>query len=266
MSRTVASVLVAVAVSALPGCGLLGLAVAGSGFVVEQEYAIEGFEAVEAGSGFELDLRPGDAYAVVVRADDNILPHVSVSREGGRLLVTLEPGYAYLPTCLRALVTLPSLAELELTGGARGCVAEGFRISGRFSLAVSGGSRVSVNGLECGSLAMELSGGSAVAGEVLCPRGETMLTLSGGSGIGPLRGQTAGMALEQSGGGSTDLSGFLAQSAAVTLSGGAEARVSVASSLNVSLSGGSSLEYRRYDGGPAFAAVVVTGGSRLVSF
>ena len=266
MSRIFAGALAIVGALFVTGCGILGLSIVGSGFVVEQRYGLEGFDTVDVGSGFNVDVQLGVGFGVSIRTDDNILPHVTVRQEGSRLVVGLAPGYAYLPTTLRAIVTLPGLARLDLSGGSVGYVAEGFHTTGVFGLSLSGGSSASVGPLECGDFDAELSGGSRLAGEIRCSRGQAVLTLSGGSEIGSLTGEAALMTLDQSGGGRTDLSGFTAQDAVVTLSGGSRARVSVTATLGVELSGGSSLEYRGFDGAPAIVGLVITGGSEITVY
>lgn len=144
-----------------------------------------------------------------------------------------------------------------------GFVASGFVAPATLRLRLSGGSRASIGTLDCEALDAELSGGSTMAGEISCGSGRARLVLSGGSGVGPLAGDCGSLTLEQSGGGRTDLAGFAALTGDITLSGGAVARVNVSSTLEADLSGGSTLEYRRYASAPSIVGLGVSGGSQI---
>ena len=56
MSRFAVSVFALLAVLALTGCEFFGLGVVGSGYVVEEVYKYQDFTAVDAGSGFDVDV------------------------------------------------------------------------------------------------------------------------------------------------------------------------------------------------------------------
>lgn len=265
MIRRMGLGLVLAAVFAVTGCGFLGIGVTGSGFVTEETWVLKSVDEVESGSGFSVDVLPGDTWSVVVRTDDNILPHVEVTQIGSRVVIGLESGF-YLPTTLRATVTLPALAALELSGGSVGYVAPGFEPQVSLTLGLSGGSSASVGPIDAGSAHADLSGGSTLSGELRCPGGEVTLVLSGGSQVGSLRGEASALVLEQSGGGSSDLSAFAAVDGRVVLSGGSVAQVAVASTLDVELSGGSVLAYDAGVTGPVIVRLEISGGSEITTF
>ena len=252
--------------AAFSGCGAGGWFVVGSGVAAEQAIDLTGFTAVSAGSGFSVDIRKGDSFGVVVRADDNVLPHVRATLEGERLVLALEPGFSYWTTMLQASVTLPELRGVAFSGGVTASVGEGFSTAGTLSVSLSGGSRLATASVACGGLGADLSGGSVLSGAVSCPLGAAELTLSGGSEVRSLTGATLTLDLVHSGGGRSDLSGLSADTAQIELAGGAAATVSVQSSLSATLSGGSFINYRRYEAGPVVTAVEVSGGSSISSY
>ena len=55
----------------LAGCGVVSIT--GSGNVVTQEEAITGFDRLDVSQGFQVDVRQGDTFSVVIRVDDNLV-------------------------------------------------------------------------------------------------------------------------------------------------------------------------------------------------
>ena len=82
---------------------------------------------------------------------------VKVSKTGTKLTIGLKPG-SYQSVTLKAEITLPELHELQLSGGTHGQVDD-FTFSHDFSLELSGGSRIEVEG-EGTDLVINASGGS----------------------------------------------------------------------------------------------------------
>jgi hypothetical protein len=257
---------VATLVPSLGGCGFLNLFLPGSGVLVTESRDLEGFVSVDASSGFRVDIEPGQASALLLQTDDNVMPHVRASVVGGTLVLAVEPGHLTLPTTLRASVCMPELRGLTLSGGSAAEVAPGFGTAATLTASLSGGSRAALGAIACGGLAMELSGGSTLGGTVSCPEGSAVLTLTGGSQVSSLAGEAASLDIEQSGGGDSDVSAFGVRDAVVDLSGGAVARVDAERHMTVSLSGGSRLLYRVHQAGPTITAIDISGGSSLVTF
>ena len=260
------SLFVLLALAALAGCRIADWLVLGSGIVVDQASDLAGFTAIDAGSGFSVDAQRGESFSILLRTDDNVLPHVRVLLEGERLVLSLEPGFSTWPTVLHASVTMPDLRGIGLSGGSVATVAAGFETVGTFAAALSGGSRLSLTSLSCAALRADLSGGSDIDGAITCPGGAAELALSGGSRVRALSGEAGTLGIDQSGGSTSDLSQLIAETADVTLSGGSVATVSVQSSLTANLSGGSRLSYRRYEAGPAITAIDASGGSSISSY
>jgi hypothetical protein len=254
-----------VAIVAVGGCNVGGWGL-GSGVVVEETMDVSGFTTVAASSGFAVDIQPGTDYSVTIRTDDDVMPHVLASLVDTALELSLETGYWYNATVLRATITLPTLSGLVLSGGSQAYVSAGFDSTKTFSARLSGGSHTTLQGLSTEDLALELSGGSSLNGAMACPCGDVRAVLSGGSRITALDGVANRLTVEQSGGGETDLSGLTADSANVTLSGGSRVKVNAKTGLAARLSGGSSLAYRLYEAGPAITALEISGGSSLAPF
>jgi hypothetical protein len=141
----------------LPGAGTT---IRGSGNVVTREEAITGFDNLEVSHSFEVDVRQGEPYSVVIRVDDNLVEHLHVAKDGNMLVIGLEPGrsYSILDATLEADVTMPQLTGADLSGAShlQGDVEAGdvtFKLAGASSVALSGSAEDLTLGVEGGSQA-----------------------------------------------------------------------------------------------------------------
>jgi hypothetical protein len=232
--------------AALSGCGAAGWwLVVGSGVAAEQVVDASGFTSVSAGSGFSVEIAKGDAFAVVVRTDDNVLPHVRASLDGDRLVLGLEPGLSYWTTVLHASITMPELRGMSFAGGVTASVGDGFSTESTLSVALSGGSRLTMASVACGGLDVDLSGGSFLSGAASCPLGAATLVLAGGSRLTMASVACGGLDVDLSGGSVLDGAASCPQGAAtLVLAGGSEVRslVGSAATLNLMHSGGGRAE------------------------
>jgi hypothetical protein len=101
----------------LGGCGgVLGGAsreVTGSGNLVSKDYDLSGFETIDAGSNFNVNVTRGDGFAVKVTADDNMIDNLRVTSSGGKLTLGLKPGaWSLNNVTMKAEVTLPALKSV----------------------------------------------------------------------------------------------------------------------------------------------------------
>jgi hypothetical protein len=135
-----------------------GSTIRGSGNVVTQEEAITGFDRLDVSQGFQVDVRQGDTFSVVIRADDNLVEHVQVAKEGSTLVIGLKRSLSYSlqNVTLEADVTMPELTRADLSGGShlRGDVE-----AGDVTFNLSGGSHVTLSG-SAGNLTVDADGGS----------------------------------------------------------------------------------------------------------
>ena len=155
MKRTVIAVL-AVLTVLLAGCS--GASLVRSGRIVTREETFTGFDKLDVGHGFEVDVRQAEDFSVVVRVDDNVEQYLEVAKRGSTLQIGLDSNLITLRTTLEAEITMPELTGLELSGGSD-VVATGFESSKPLDLDVSGGSEVTLTG-SAGDVTMDASGGS----------------------------------------------------------------------------------------------------------
>jgi hypothetical protein len=132
--------------------------VIGSGNLQTREESFSGFEVVEIGSGFGVEVTQASSYHIQVTADDNVLNYVQVSKTGNTLSIRLQPGMSFQATALRAEITMPDLQELQFSGGTNGTAMD-FVLAHDFRVELSGGSALRMEG-EAGDLDADCSGGS----------------------------------------------------------------------------------------------------------
>jgi hypothetical protein len=212
--------------------------VSGSGAVVTQERALSGFDRVQAGQSFQVDIRQGEKFGVVVHIDEELVEYLEVTKRGDTLRISLRPDYSYQTgnATMQAEVTMPELTGLDL----------------------SGASRATVTGFESGkALGVELSGSSSLRGTIRA--GDTTVDVSGSSQV-TLDGSARDLTVRASGSSAVNLSDFPAADASVQSSGASEVRVSVNGRLQVNASGASQVSYH---GDPTLTRVETSGSSSL---
>jgi len=211
--------------------------VVGSENLVTQEKFFSDFSVVEVGSGFEVEITQSSSYSIKITADDNILDYVEVFKTSNTLTIRLKLGYSYQSVTLRAKITMPTLYELELSGGTHGTV-EGFSSSHE--------------------VVLDLSGGSSLTGDFTTSE-DGRFTLSGGSTLS-IDGAVNDLRISASSGSHLELSDFTIHNANVDLSGGSHATINLDGRLDADLSGGSSL---LYIGDPTMGDINTSGGSTV---
>ncbi len=157
----------------LPGIG----GVTGSGTPVTETPSITGFTSVSAAMGFRVEITEASTYSVRVTVDDNVVDKLRVTKTGDTLSIALDPGI-YTFTSLRAVVSMPDIEGLELSGGSRGSIS-GFVGLASLDLELSGGSHVDVEG-SASDLTVDASGGSILDLSGF-PVNDAEITFSGGS-------------------------------------------------------------------------------------
>ena len=220
----------------LAGCRVVSLT--GSGNVVTQEEAITGFDRLDVSQGFQVDVRQGDTFSVVIRVDDNLVEHLQVVKEGNTLKIGLKPGTSYDSerVTLEADVTMPELTGLDLRGGSHATI-KGFKSAKALDAVLSGGCHLQGD-VEAGAATFDLSGGSHV-------------TLSGSAGD---------LTIDADGGSHAKLADLAVVDASVDASGGSHATVSPSGRLDAVAKGGSHV---RYVGAPTLGTIDADGSSSV---
>lgn len=238
------------------GCSVLGV-VKGSGNLITRSYDLSGFSRVSASSTFHVEITQADSFSVSVTMDDNMPDYVEVAKEGDTLELGLKLGYSFTTANLTAVVTMPRLDGLTLSGASRGVVS-GFGSSVSFSLNVSGASQATLAGMTADDLSIDVSGASRVNGDIAA-KGPATIKATGASTV-TLGGKAKDITLECSGASSANLATFPVGNAQVNISGASSATWSPSGKLSGDISGASHLYYL---GAPTLGDINTSGGSSV---
>ncbi len=237
--RLALAVLVFVIAAAALACAGCGGSVIGSGNLVTKQYDFKDFTRLEVSHAFEVEITRGDTFKVEVTVDDNIVDRLRVEQTGTTVKIGMESGINFGTTTQRAVVVLPELEAVSLSGASKGGVA-GFESTKGLDVGVSGASNLSLTGIRAGDTRFDVSGASKVAGDLR--GGDVRMGASGASQI-LLQGSGNDGDLEASGASKLLLNGFELVTADVTVSGASSATVNVSRTLDADASGASSIEY-----------------------
>lgn len=229
--------LLAVIVSSVSLTGCIMDGIHGSGDSVTTKYDFKDFTSVAVGYGCETVIEKGDSYSVEVVVNENLKEYLDVYQKGDEIVIRMKGMRSYSSLNLKAIITMPEIKSLSLSGGSRVNLKGEFTTASNIYLALSGGSEL-YGHLKGNNADMALSGGSR-------------LKLSGGADK---------LEADASGGSYLDLAGFSVKSCLIGASGGSEFKVDVSDRLSVSASGGSVI---RYKGDPKLGDISLSGGSEV---
>jgi hypothetical protein len=212
----------------------------GTGKSATKEIKVADFTSVEVQAPIQVEITQGDTFRASVTADDNLIDHVQVVKEGSVLKVAVdtgEKGWQSSPkSVLKVALTMPTLEGLTLRAASRARV-KGFKSAKGF--------RANVNGA------------STLDGEI--GAGKMDLQVNGASKV-TLRGSAAELTVSANGASRLALADLATAKATVNLSGASRATVQAKDKLDYTLSGASRLEYR---GNPTVGKKATSGASSV---
>ena len=208
----------------------------GSGDLVTVEESVTGFERLDISHTFEADIIQSQTYGLVVEVDDNLVEYLVIEQRGDTLVLGLEDGQSYNHITLKALISMPVLRGLDVSG-ASDVKFSHFSSSNPFDVEVSGASSVEGD-IEAGDVDIKLSGASDVI----------------------LSGAGADLKVDAAGASEADLEEFAVTNADLDLSGASDVTVNVSGTLSVTAAGASEV---KYVGSPTFGTVDVSGASTI---
>lgn len=226
--KTMSTRLLFVLVVLVAGCSQIDrapqnnhLTITGSGNIVSREVEISRFDQVEAGITFDLTIRQGEDFSVVLFSDDNFIEYLQVEQSGGTISFDFIPGYAYdlHGVTLRAEVTMPELAGLRLS---------------------SSGHATLEDLKSTGNLDVELSGSSSLDGTLEAEKSSFVLS---GSTYVKLSGSTEDLLVDACGSNLADFSDYLAGEATVQAGCASKVLVNVVDELDGDASQNSQVYY-----------------------
>jgi len=172
---------------------------------------------------------------------------------------TLKLGFKrakYVDTTTKAVITIPHLRSLHLSGAAQGTFSN-YNSRSSVDFTISGASSLDLESISVGDANFDVSGASKVAGEITA--GDVEFNIDGASTI-ELEGFANNIVCEAEGSSQLELDNLTVNNADVRLSDASTSTVSLDGKLDVDLSGASKL---RYSGEPVLGETKISGGSTL---
>jgi len=242
----------------LPALGLFAgcRVVSGSGETVTYEMDYSDFSKLDISNSFEVRITRDNKFLVSITIDKALNEYLNVDQRGDTLRIGLESGSIYTNTRQEAVITLPELRRLELSGASRARVA-GFSTSDSAEYELSGASRLALDDIKSGDASMKLSGASEVTGKLVISNGN--FDLSGASTI-EIEGSASDITIDGSDASDIMLADFPVDNASIALSGASSAIVRLDGRMDLDLSGASRVEYI---GEPKLGSMNLSGGSRI---
>lgn len=188
-----------------------------------KDFKLQGFDRIDMGSAFIIDIRPG-SHKVVVSGEEDDVKEIEASVSGGTLRVRYKEskGWSWNRNRKRVYVniTMPTLRGLDLSGATKSTIT-GFNDLDVLDLDISGAStsNISVNAKRVN---VDVSGASNIT----------------------LNGRAREMSGEVSGATSFKAYEFSVQNVDIDVSGASSARVNVSENLVADASGASSIRYK----------------------
>jgi hypothetical protein len=275
----------------LTGCSAI-FHTSGTGQIVEKTYDFKDFTNVEISNAYQYEITQSDNYSVVVSTPESLVDHLDIHISGNTLYIGMK-FVLFSSSNLKITITMPQLINLSVTGACDG-TATGFDSNSNLEIYLSGASRLDAN-FKAGITKLDISGDSRITGNLTAAdteiilsgasdlnmtmqTGNTVITASGSSDIrGSLQAAdcqfnlsgastcnisgAAGKTIIAASGASDFISsGFTVQTADVKLTGASDASIRVNGTMNVDISGASTLNY---SGNPTIGKIDISGASKM---
>lgn len=128
----------------------------GSGIRATETRSVAAFAGVDLAGSTAVTVTVGGPQRVVVRADTNLLSHVTTRVEEGRLVIGNTPGSIATVTPMSVAVTVPSLTALTISGSGSISAAGGATRS--LTVVVSGSGDLRAGGVTARAVRASISG------------------------------------------------------------------------------------------------------------
>ncbi len=99
-------------------CGMVdGKRVRGNGNIVKENRSIRPFDYLEVNGAFEVRITQDSIASLIVEADDNLLPFISINEDGDRLIFNTKDGYSLRPSHKLIIhISNPRYHEFDISG------------------------------------------------------------------------------------------------------------------------------------------------------
>ncbi len=211
--------------------------ITGNGNVRTEKRNPGNFNAVKTSGSIDIEITNGDAYAVSVEDDDNILPIIVTEVEGGILNVHFKNGYSINNDHAKVYVIAPSLNRLSVSGSGNITAKDVVKNSDKIEVDVSGSGDIKA-AVDAPAIEAEISGSGNIS----------------------LTGRTKDFTASISGSGDLKCSDLQSENASVSVAGSGNAHVFASVHLKASVAGSGDVFYR---GNPASPEIHTAGSGSV---
>lgn len=230
--------------------------VRGNGDVTTDTRRLEAFDTLELACQGDLLIQLGDRDELVIRAESNLLEHITSEVDGGELTLRAEPGTSLRPTKpIRYELTVRSLEAIRSTGS--GDISAPSLRTEHMDLVLTGSGDLELEGLQTEDCSLRITG----SGDVEIGRLEAAvfgLRITGSGDVKLADGNARSFEAQITGSGDCKAADFEARSAEVRISGSGGVAVHVDETLDCRISGSGDVRY----GGDPDVDATVTGSGR----
>jgi hypothetical protein len=221
----------------LIGCAMVSCRYrSGSGDIVTSTRNLGSFNGVSAAGAFEVEVKIGSPYKVVVEADDNLIDDVETAVEGGKIKIRMRDHLNVRNAHLKVFITAPSFNSIQSAASAD------ITVVGTLS--------------EDETIRLNASSGGSITATVDAPG--VKADASSGADIN-LEGRTKNFEAESSSGASLDAGDLLSENTTASTSSGASLEVHASVKLDAKASSGGTVKYR----GPANVVKKASSGGNI---
>jgi hypothetical protein len=114
----------------------------GSGNIVTETRNVGSFDAISVGGSFDVEVTTGDAFKVVVEADDNIIKYVETKVSGNTLKINTEDLHSYSDVHMKVYVTAPNITAISASASADVVAENTLTSSGKLTFKASSSSSI----------------------------------------------------------------------------------------------------------------------------
>lgn len=157
---------------------LVGIVPIGSQNLQTQDKNLNDFTVIDLNNGFQAQITQGSSYSVSITADSNVIDKIDAVQTNNILTIGLQPGTLFVFGTLKAIITMPDLQEIHLSGGANANVS-GFVLAHELLVSEEGGSKLQMEG-QASNLSAVCTGGSSLELSSL-EVNQATITMDGGS-------------------------------------------------------------------------------------
>lgn len=132
--------------------------VQGSGNLMSEKRDLRGFDGIEAGGVFQVEITAQKDFSVEIEADDNLLPLIKTEIRDGVLNLETE-GKVSTRNGIKVRISAPSIERMQISGASEISLADAK--TENLQIDSSGASKIYVSG-ETGDLIVDVSGASKI--------------------------------------------------------------------------------------------------------